>query len=596
MREKVSQLRCRHFGASPILERNRVTPKLLVLAPPAHLGRQIHGTVTVYNRRTLQYFYLRILHCVAAAGVVVCLLGATAAGQTLPGTQTLVVMPFENQSSAPGLEWIGESFPEVLSQRMASPRMFVMSRDDRDYAFDHSGVPSTVLPSRATIYRVAEQMDADYVVMGSYTYDGRSFSAKAQLLDMKKLHLYPMVDSSGPLPSLIDLQTALAWQLLQQLPARPAMTREQFMAAFPPIRLNAFENYIRGILATSPQQKVHYFHDAVRLDPNYTLAMLQLGKTYFDNHEYESASSWFARVPKTSAQAGEANFLLGMSEFYRGNFEKSYAAFSFLATRVPLTEVYNNMGVVEARRGLRAPAVEYFTKAVTADPKDADYRFNLAIALYKNGDSAGASRQLKDELQQRPNDSEAKALLDMINRGVAPPPSANPPAGNALLSANQPHIPMERIKRNYDEASYRQLEMEIHNINEARLAKMDARTHAAYHVQHGKELLAQNMLEQAEQEFRDAITADYNNDAAHAQLAMVLEKKGDVSNARAEAQTSVRLKPNVDGLLVLARLDLKQNQIQSAAGEVSRALALEPANSAALALKQDIASKQTGSK
>jgi len=546
----------------------------------------------------LQYFYLRIIQCIAAVLTAGCLLGAPAVGQAIPGTQTLMVMPFENQSSAPGLEWISESFPEVLSQRMASARMFVMSRDDRDYAFDHSGVPSSVLPSRATIYRVAEQMDADYVVMGSYTYDGKTFSAKAQLLDMKKLHLSPMVDSSGPLASLIDLQTALAWQLLQQLPTRPTTTREQFTAAFPPIRLNAFENYIRGILATSSQQKVHYFHDAVKLDPNYNLAMLQLGKTYFESHEYESASSWFMRVPKTSPLAGEANFLLGMSEFYRGNFDKSYTAFSFLATRVPLTEVYNNLGVVEARRGHRGPAVEYFTKAVTADPKDADYRFNLAVALYKNGDSTGAGRQLKDELQQRPNDNEAKTLLDMINRGVAPPPppSPNPVAGNALLSANQPHVPLERIKRNYDEASYRQLEMEIHNINEARLAKMDVHTRASYHVQRGKDLMAQNMPDQAEVEFRDAIAADYNNDVAHAQLALVLEKKGDVSNARAEAQTSVRLKPNVDGLLVLARIDLKQNQADLAANEVGRALALEPANSAALALKRDIATKQTGSK
>jgi Tfp pilus assembly protein PilF/TolB-like protein len=559
---------------------------------------KIHRTATVYNRRTLQYFYLRIIQCVAAVVTAVCFLGAPAAGQAIPGTQTLMVMPFENQSSTPGLEWISESFPEVLSQRMASARMFVMSRDDRDYAFDHSGVPSSVLPSRATIYRVAEQMDADYVVMGTYTYDGKTFSAKAQLLDMKKLHLSPMVDSSGPLASLIDLQTALAWQLLQQLPTRSTMTREQFMAAFPPIRLNAFENYIRGVLATSSQQKVHYFHDAVKLDPNYNLAVLQLGKTYFDSHEYESASSWFMRVPKASPLAGEANFLLGMSEFYLGNFDKSYAAFSFLATRVPLTEVNNNLGVVEARRGHRGPAVEYFTKAVTADPKDADYRFNLAVALYKNGDSTGAARQLKDELQQRPNDNEAKTLLDMINRGVAPPPppSTNAVAGNALLSASQPHVPLERIKHNYDEASYRQLEMEIQNINEARLAKMDVHAHASYHVQRGKDLMAQNMPDQAEVEFRDAIAADYNNDVAHAQLALVLEKKGDVNNARAEAQTSVRLKPNVDGLLVLARIDLKQNQVDSAANEVGRALALEPANSAALTLKRDIAAKQTGSK
>ena len=78
----------------------------------------------------------------------------------------------------------------------------------------------TVHPSRATIYSVAEQMDADYVVLGNYTTTAKPSALQAQLLDMKKLHLSPTVESSGPLTSLIDLQTALAWQLLQQMPAR----------------------------------------------------------------------------------------------------------------------------------------------------------------------------------------------------------------------------------------------------------------------------------------------------------------------------------------------------------------------------------------
>jgi len=507
-----------------------------------------------------------------------------------------MVMPFENQSSAPGLEWIGEAFPEVLSQHLASSQLYVISREDRTHAFDHSGIPQNLLPSRATIYRIAEEMDADYVVMGSYTFAGNVFTARAQLLDMKKLHLYPPVESSGPLANLIDLQTMLAWGVLQQMPVHPATTRDQFLKAVPPVRLDAFENYIRGILATSYQQRVHYFHDALKLNPNYTLAMLQLGRTYFDNHEYESASVWFARIPKTDPAVGEASFLLGLSEFYRGNFDKAFAAFNYLSTRVPLTELYNNMGVAEARRGRRAAAVEYFSKAVNADPNDADYRFNLAVALFKNGDSAGASRHLKEELQQRPTDGEAKTLLDMINRGVQPPPpSPAATAGNALLPPNQLHLPMERIKRNYDEASYRQIEMQIRNFEEARLATMDRTKQAAYHVESGKELLAKNMPDQAEAEFRAAIGADSSNVVAHAQLAMLLEKKGDVAGARAEAQTSVRLKPNVDGLLVLARLDLKQNQVQLAAGEVDRALALEPANATALALRRDIAARQTGS-
>jgi Flp pilus assembly protein TadD/TolB-like protein len=530
---------------------------------------------------------------------VICLVGHSGAAQAIRGTRTVIVMPFENQTTAPGLEWISEAFPEVLSQRMESPRLYVVSRDDRSYAFDHAGIPLTVRPSRATVYRVAEQMDADYVVLGSYSFDGQTFRANAQLLDMKKLHLYPEVHSSGALTNLIDLQTTLAWELLQQMTPPPAISRDQFLKGSAFIRLDAFENYIRGILATDQQQKIRYLRTAIRLNPNYTLAMFQLGKTYYSNREYESAAGWFARIPKDDPVAGEANFLLGMSEFYRGNFEKAFAAFNYLATRLPLTEVYNNLGVVEARLGRRGPAVEYFSKAVAADPNDVDYRFNLAVALFKNGDSAGAARQLKEQSQRVPSDGEAKALLDLINRGGAPPPPVNPnpsAAISALLPPSPPRIPLERIKRNYDEASYRQLEMEIDNLAQAKLAKTDGPTRAAYHLQRGKELLAQNMATQAESEFRAAVSADNSNAVAHAQLAILLEKKGDVANARSEAQTSVRLQPNVDALLVLARLDLKQSQLASATTEVDRALALQPSDATAQALKRDIAAKQTVSK
>ncbi len=504
-------------------------------------------------------------------------------------------MPFENHSKAPGLEWISEAFPEVLSQRMASQQIYVISREDRVYAFDHAGIPGAAHPSRATTYSVAEQMDADYVVFGDYDFDGNTFTAKAQLLDMKKLRLAPVVQGSGPLTSLIDVQTNLAWQLLNQLPSPPALTRAQFLQASKPIRLDAFENYIRGILATNRPQKIRYFREAVRLNPNYTLAMLQLGRLYYDGHEYESAASWLGRISKDDPVAGEANFLLGMAEFYRGNYDKAYAAFSFLAARLPLTEVYNNLGVVDARRGRRAPSISYFTKAVNADPSDPDYRFNLAVALYKSGDNAGAAAQLREELQRRPNDGEAKNLLENINRGVNAPTA--PVTGAQVLGVppgtNQVRVPMERIKRNYDEASYRQLEVEIHNLTEQRLARSDRKSHSAYHSDRGKDLLARGSVAEAQAEFREAISLDYNNAAAHAGMARALEQNGDTFNARSEAQTSVRLQPNVDGYLVLARLDLKQNQLDAASDAVKSALKLEPGNTAAQSLQHDVTAKQS---
>lgn len=377
-----------------------------------------------------------------------------------------MVMPFENQSKTVGFDWLSEACSEVLLQRMQLPGLYAIDRDERLFAFDRAGVPATVRAMRATVFRVAEQMSADVVVLGSYQVGDSTFRATAQLLEVKNLRLRPEIKVSGPLTDFVSLQTSLAWQLLRQMPIPPRMTQEQFLNAAPPVRLDAFENYVRGEMSSSRPQKAKYFKEALKADPNYAAAAFELGKVYYDNHDYEQAIMWLAKVPKDHPQAGEATFLLAMSAYNNGNLDRAYTAFSSLVTRLPLTEVYNNLGVVDARRGRRAAAMEYFSKAVTADPTDADYRFNLALAYYKSGDNAAASKQLREELQLRPTDAEAKSLLDSILRGAS---FSQATVGSGTASAAR--VPIERIKRNYDEASYRQVEMQIENLKQQQTQK-----------------------------------------------------------------------------------------------------------------------------
>ncbi|MGZ4822015.1 MAG: tetratricopeptide repeat protein [Terriglobales bacterium] len=518
-------------------------------------------------------------------------LGAVA--QTRPtslSAQTLLVLPFENESKAPGLEWISESFPELLGRRLASPQLYILSREDRSIAFDRAGIPANVHLSHATLYRIAEQMDADFVVLGSYSFDGQTFSARARLLDMKALRLSAEQSESGALVKLIDVQSALAWDLLRLIHPELLPSRDRFLASAPSIRLDALENYVRGVVATSRPDKIRRLHEAIRLSPDYTLAMLQLGRTYFDGRDYEQAATWFARVPRNDPGAREAGFYLGLATYYLGDFARSEEAFSFVASRLPLTEVYNNLGIVAGRRGKRTE-IEYLQKAVKTDPNDPDYHFNLGIALYKAGDIAGASRQLRDTLGLHPGDSEAKALLDSI--ALAGITRGSDPSGVARVSdAGRAKVPLQRIKRNYDETSFQQLALEIQNATEQRLSRADPRTHAAFHVTRGREYLAQGFKAEAERDFREAVQLDPTSVEAHLGLAYCLEDISDAS-ARAEAETALRLQPiSTDALLVLARLDLKSNQRQAAEETVDRVLVLEPNNSAALALKRTIAEKE----
>lgn len=493
-------------------------------------------------------------------------------GQT--NNRVVLVLPFRNESKAPGLEWIGEAFSEVLSQRIESPSLFAISRDDRLYAFDRVGIPGTAQVSRATLLRIAEQMDVDYVVLGSYNYDGSNFTAKTQLLDMRRLHLSPAVTESGSLLQLIDIQAATSWDLLHEMQPALAATRQDFVAETKDIRLDSLENYVRGVIATNNTEKVRRFKEAVRLNPNYAVAMLQLGKTYFDQRDYASAMTWFSKIPAADKHASEANFFLGLSAYYSGNMDRAADAFRLVATRLPLTEVYNNVGVVEARRG-KNTSVEYLERAVEADPTDEDYQFNLGISLARAGDKAAAIRHLKEAVDLRPSDGEAKTYLDAISSASTAPPKA----------------PMERIKRNYDEASFRQLAFAIENAEEAQMAHSDPRKHASMHVDQGKQQLQQGFYEEARNHFREALALDPQNAEAHVGLASAQIALNDLAGARSELDAALRSKQNPDAYVALGQLEMKENKLDAANEAIAQALRLEPGNSAALQLKQQLSSK-----
>ena len=82
--------------------------------------------------------------------------------------RVVLVLPFDNRSGQTNLAWIGDSFPDTLNQRLTSAGFLTITRDDRQYALDHLGLPVDFKPSRATTIRIAQTLDADFVIVGSY--------------------------------------------------------------------------------------------------------------------------------------------------------------------------------------------------------------------------------------------------------------------------------------------------------------------------------------------------------------------------------------------------------------------------------------------
>jgi len=498
------------------------------------------------------------------------------------GGRLVLVLPFDNRTGQPNLAWIGDSFPDTLNQRLTSAGFLTITRDDRQYALDHLGLPVDFRPSRATTIRIAETLDADFVIVGSYTVNNGRIAVQAQVLEVNKLRLSPPLEDSSELTRLFDVENAIAWKVARQIDPHFNIAQQTFLAASGNIKLSAFENYIRGTDASTAAERIKRLQMAVQDTPDYSAALLALGKAQYAQRDYDQAAATLAKIAPTDRRALEANFYIGLARFNTAKYAEAESAFAFVSSRLPLPEVVNNQAVASSRQG--HDAVPLFQRASTADPNDADYHYNLSVAFLRRGDFAGAQREVDQALKLRPTDTEAIELKKNINAGQHIAPIPKP--GTTAAPPSSDFAPIERIRRTYSEASFRQAAFQLDQMRAARMSTLPAAEQAAQYTQLGRDYLAQGLVPEAEQEFGAAIAADPSNASAHAGLAQVRERSGSPTEARSEAQESLKLQPNVTAYLVLARLDLQANQMASSASNVSKALRLAPTDSAAQGMRQ----------
>ncbi|SNT24961.1 Tfp pilus assembly protein PilF [Granulicella rosea] len=502
--------------------------------------------------------------------------GADSAAQE-PGGRVVLVLPFDNRSGEANLNWIGDSFPDTLDQRLNSAGFLTISHDDRAFALDHLGLPPNFRPTRATTLRIAQTLDANFVVVGNYTVREGRIMVQAQVLEVNKLRMSAPLDDSSELARLFDIENAVAWKVARQIDPKFSVAQQTFLAASAGVNLTAFENYIRGLDAPTPAERVKRLQAAVAASPSYAQALLALGKQEFADLNYAAAAADLDKVPPADRLALEAGFYKGLARFNDAKYADAEAAFAFVATRLPLPEVVNNQGVAASRQGKDASAL--LQRAANADPNDPDYHYNVAVATYRKGDFAAAQREIAAALKLRPNDAEAKELQTHIAAGRTP------------LAAKAPFEPLERIRRTYSEASFRQAAFQLDQMRAMRLATLPPAQQAAEYTQLGHDYLKQGLLPEAEQEFEAALAADKNSAAAYAGIAQIREQSGNAEDARLNAQNSLRLKPNVPACLVLARLNLVANDLPASAAYVGNALRLNPKDPGALGLKQQLESR-----
>ena len=519
---------------------------------------------------------MRHLRALVLAGLMLLLTPGAYGGACL-------ILPFENQTKNAKLEWIGESFVEGLAERLASPHLHVVTRGERAAAFDMLGVPAVSILSRASIIKLADTLKADYVVIGEYSLDGDGqLRASAQVLSMDPPRLGARWEETGPLTDLLNVQNRVADSVGRGI-------AEHVPSGDPePARLDAWENYIRGLMAPHRDQQIKFLQDAVRRDARLSRASLRLGKVYFESRDYAAAIPWLSKLHQGDRKYLEAQFLLGIAWFMLDDYAKAEAAFQTVSGELPLNEVYNNLAAAQSRLGKRA-ALDNFRLAADGDPNDPDYQFNLGYWQWKAGQYASATRRLRAALERRPNDTEARALLvNALERSGGAAEAGRERealARNAVArlqdTSDAIFKDVERLKRNYDESSFRQLQMALASLTEESLSRLSGAEHARVHQDHGRDLFRQQNDDQALRELKESLALGGPVAETHLLLARIHERHGRKEEAVREALSSLALERSVDAHLLLAKIYLEQERLREAREQAQAASQLEPGNVAA---------------
>ncbi|MGB6682603.1 MAG: tetratricopeptide repeat protein [Candidatus Acidiferrum sp.] len=533
--------------------------------------------------------------------------GSAAARSLAPASSQqgiYLVFPFENAGASPALDWLGEGLEELTIQRLSSAGQQVYSHEGRTEELDRSGLPPTAKLSRASMLRVAQNMDADFVIFGRFTSDGQSLTIESRILRISPVRLLPAVRETGPLDSLMELHLKMLWRLLAANDHAYRQSLEDFSKAQRPLRLDAFEHYIRGLLATDDDPRLRELREAARLEPGWPDPDFAIGDAYFSRRDCESALPWFAKVPKSHDRYVEAVFATGVCRLLMDQPDQADEVFASLqeflrknmVSGADLPEILNDLALALAREGKTPAAVADLHRATELDPDEDDYPFNLGLLAFASRDFAGAAEYFRDASGREPDNPENRALLILSLEKAGNKAEADQERETAAETFGPDALPaihldngkdalshLERVRTELDTTALR-LE-----IVSAAPPATDANSEAvvdtpAAHIRQGRQELSAGRVDAAEIAFRAALAGDAASASAHNGLAEVYRRRGKLDDSAKELQASLDIRDSAAVRTTLARVYLEQKKLDLARTEVERALKLAPKYADAKAL------------
>lgn len=544
----------------------------------------------------------------------------------------VVVLSFENTSTAREYNWVGESFADSLAELLNVPGVIIVSPDERELAYQRLGVPLTTLPSRATAIKLAREAKASMLVLGTYNITAAGADqAEAELRGTARVirvnegrlsgetmpdgvYATRQYDFGGSLKTLQDMQSRLAYDILYQRDRALPFSLNQFRERARKVPPRAFESYIKGIMTDDAEKKSAYLQNAMReyekanAGSVYAQAAFELGNLYFAQKNWEKAAATFTRLQKTDAHYAEAAFYAALAFWRTNNLDRALDSLLPLTTQTPLVSVYTNAGAIaaQAARGeKRKPEREKYLeqsmtllkRATESQPNDLTARFNYGYAFFIAGKYAEAADQLRPVIAANPRDGEALFMFSksLERTGQAEAATAADNEARRYLSSyakmqtewqrgqtiNEVPLRLQQSFNRFDFYGAKRIEdTAADNPTGANAQDLLAKAREMYEAGRDDEALP---------ELRRVLTVEPMSAEAYLYIGRIYQRRGDLDAATSALKTAVFWDAKqIDAHILLGKIFLERGDRQTAMTYARNAMQIDPNNPEAIGLQRQI--------
>lgn len=511
-----------------------------------------------------------------------------------PAPPRILVMPLEGARD-PRIYWLTEGASVLLVEDLNALGASAITRDERLRAFERLQVPAVASLSRATIIRIGQLLGASQLVTGSLGLSGDTLEMRVRSIRLDAGRLEEEIVERGTLTDVTATAERVARRLL------PASTVPLGQIARTPPSLAAFENYVKGLMAEAPGMRATYLAAALKIAPHYDDARLALWSLHHEQGDHEAAFTAAQAVPESSPASVRARFHASVSLIESKRYDDAFKALRALLDRSPDASVFNNLGVVQVRRGgtpEAGRATYYFNQAAEKDPDNPDYDFNLGYAYWLERDVQASIYWLRECVRRNPADGDAHFVLGAALRAAGN--SSEALRENELArQLSSRYVEWERRPPSSHDGVPRGLERLRSAPDLPGAARLDSvlvaseqreqREQAMFHLERGRRLFEQESDREAIDELRRALFLSPYEAPAHLLLGRIYLRTGRLRDAIDALKISIWSAETAAAHLALGEALLQSRDAAGARAEAARALTIEPESTGARALLDRIA-------